>query len=85
MPRPAMIAAGRGRLILGQDLRLMETGRGHIWLEGSARLRPGQALDLVGEWPGLGDLSGHARVMTWRIVRITDAGPHYRGCCRIEP
>jgi hypothetical protein len=85
MARPATIAAGRSRLALGADLRLIEATAGQLWLEGSARLRPGQSVELSGAWPGL-DLSSPRRawVVTWRVTRLTREGPYYRGCCRLE-
>lgn len=83
--RQAMIAAGRNRLMVGQDVRLVEAMRGQVWLEGAVRLRPGQAIELVGRWPGIEEGNGRARVVTWRVVRITNRGPCYRGCCRLEP
>lgn len=79
-----MIAAGRNRLVLGQDLRVVDVANGQLWLEGAVRLRPGQAIDLVGAWPGLGDVGGRGRVVTWRVIRLTSEGPCYRGCCRLE-
>jgi hypothetical protein len=85
MARPAMIATGRNRLVLGKDLRVVEVGHDQIWLEGVVRLRPGQSIDLVGAWPGLDEGAARGRVVTWRIVRLSSEGPHYRGCCRIEP
>ena len=84
MSRAPMLASGRNRLTLGQDLRLVEVSLDAIWLEGRMRLRPGQAVDLIGRWPGLED-AGKARVVTWRIARLTNEGPYYRGCCRLEP
>lgn len=88
MARQPMIAAGRSRLTLGQDLRLLEAARDQFWLEGAVRLRPGQAIELVGRWPGVSameDGAGRARVVTWRVIRLTREGPCYRGCCRLEP
>ncbi len=88
MARQAMIAAGRNRLTLGQDVRLLDAARDQFWLEGAVRLRPGQAIELVGRWPGVTGIegsAGHARVVTWRVIRLTAAGPCYRGCCRLEP
>lgn len=82
--RHAMIAAGRSRLMLGQDLRLLEATQGKVWLEGPVRLRPGQPIELAGRWPGISVEASRARVITWRIVRITGEGPFYRGCCRLE-
>lgn len=84
MSRHAMVTAGRSRLMLGQDLRLVEASPGQLWLEGPVRLRPGQPIELIGRWPGLGDHVGRARVVTWRIVRLTSEGPLYRGCCRLD-
>ncbi len=83
MSRPAMLAAGRNRITLGQDLRLLEVSQGQLWLEGTLRLRPGQAIELIGRWPGV-EQGGRASVLTWRVVRLTETGPTYRGCCRIE-
>ena len=84
MGRSPMLAVGRSRVALGPDLKLVEVSLGLIWLEGSVRLRPGQPVDLVGAWPGLETSAGRARVVCWRIVRLTSAGPFYRGSCRLE-
>ncbi|MEI6244537.1 MAG: hypothetical protein WCQ64_05775, partial [Acidobacteriota bacterium] len=59
-------------------------GPGQLWVEGPVRLRPGQPIELIGRWPGLGEDIGRARVVTWRIVRLTSEGPLYRGCCRLD-
>lgn len=83
MSRAAMIAAGRTRVALGRELRLLEVAANHLWLEGAVRLRPGQSIELVGRWPGVED-GGRAWVLTWRVVRLTQEGPCYRGCCRLE-
>ena len=79
-----MLAVGRSRIALGPELRLVDASLGHLWLEGSVRLRPGQPVDLVGTWPGLDVGAGRARVVCWRIIRLTTAGPYYRGSCRLE-
>ena len=83
MSRAATLSTGRNRVALGRDLRLLDVSAGVIWLEGTLRLRPGQAIDLVGAWPGLA-APHRARVVTWRVVRLSDVGPHYRGSCRLE-
>jgi hypothetical protein len=79
-----MMAAGRSRLTLGQDLRLVEAAYGQIWLEGAVRLRPGQPVELIGQWPGVDAGASRARVVTWRVIRLTTEGPYYRGYCRLE-
>lgn len=85
MARPATIAAGRSRLALGADLRLIETTGEQLWLEGRARLRPGQFVELSGVWPGLDPTAPRrAWVVTWRVTRLTREGPYYRGCCRLD-
>jgi hypothetical protein len=83
MTRNAVLSYGRNRLVLDRDVRLIEVSEGHLWLEGLIRLRPGQSVDLVGNWPGLSD-GGRARVVSWSIVRLTGEGPYYRGACRLE-
>lgn len=85
MPKPAGLSTGRSRAMLGPELRLIEADAGLLWLEGTMRLRPGQAVELVGHWPGLSQATpNRARVVTWRIVRLTSEGPRYRGSCRLE-
>ncbi len=84
MARAAMMAAGRNRLVLGSDLRLLDAALGQLWLEGSVRLRPGQPVELVGHWPGIEPGLVKARVITWRVVRLTREGPYYRGSCRLD-
>ena len=79
-----MMAAGRNRLVLGSELRLLDAARDHVWLEGSVRLRPGQPVELVGHWPGIEPGAARAHVVTWRVVRLTREGPYYRGCCRLD-
>lgn len=85
MTRPAGLSTGRSRVMLGPDLRLLDAEAGVLWLEGAVRLRPGQAVELVGRWPGLSEVTpNRARVVTWRVVRLTTEGPRYRGACRLE-
>ena len=83
MSRAAQLSMGRHRVALGADLRLLDATGEVLWLEGLIRLRPGQTVDLIGTWPGVHD-AHRARVVTWRIIRVTDRGPHYRGSCRLE-
>jgi len=78
-----MLAAGRNRIMLGSDLCLLDVAQDHVWLEGTVRLRPGQAIELIGRWPGVEHV-GRASVVTWRVIRLTESGPTYRGCCRVE-
>lgn len=84
MPRLPLLSTGRCRIALGRDLRLIEAHRDELWIEGPVRLRPGQAVELIGQWP-VGVETTRARVITWRVVRLTREGPYYRGCCRLEP
>jgi hypothetical protein len=83
MAKTAVMSTGRSRVALGPELRLISAAEGVLWLEGTVRLRPGQAVDLVGSWPG-GISPARARVVTWQIVRLVPAGPYYRGACRLE-
>ena len=82
--RQGMMTAGRSRLVLGREVRLLESVFGQVWLEGTVRLRPGQAVELVGHWPGVDVGAGHAHVVTWRVIRLTVEGPCYRGYCRLD-
>ena len=75
------IRAGRSRITLGRDLRLLEATGDQLWLEGAVRLRPGQLVELCGGWPQGG---GQARVHSWCVVGLSREGPRYRGCCVIE-
>lgn len=78
-----MIGLGRNRLALGRDLRLVSADEQVLWLEGAIRLRPGQAVELIGAWP-ISILDTRARVVSWRIIRIGAEGPLYRGSVRFE-
>jgi hypothetical protein len=84
MARALTMSAGRSRLMLGPDVRLVEASAGQLWLEGRVRLRPGQSVDLIGPWPGLPTPPTRAHVVTWRVVRLGREGPYYRGCCRVD-
>lgn len=79
----AMIGIGRSRLALGRDVRLVAAADDGVWVESGVRLRPGQSVDLTGEWPGAGSHS-RARVVSWRVVRLGAEGPIYRGNLRFD-
>lgn len=79
----AMIGLGRNRLALGRDLRLVSADADVVWLESVVRLRPGQSVELIGQWP-LAAGHSHARVVTWRVIRLCAEGPIYRGCLRLD-
>ena len=79
----AMIGLGRNRLALGRDVRLVSADMDVVWLESTTRLRPGQTVQLIGTWP-LAVGQSHARVVTWRVIRLGAEGPIYRGCLRLE-
>ena len=78
-----MIRLGRNRLALGRDLGLVNADEDALWLEGSVRLRPGQSVDLIGEWP-MAASSTRGHVLSWRLIRVAREGPIYRGCVRLE-
>lgn len=79
----ATIGLGRNRIALGRDLRLVSADADVLWLESVMRLRPGQSVELLGAWPSP-VRSTHARVVTWRVVRLGSEGPIYRGCLRLD-
>jgi hypothetical protein len=79
----ATIGLGRNRIKLGRDLRLINSDEHVLWLESLVRLRPGQAVELIGAWP-LPAGSCRARVVHWRLVRLGAEGPIYRGSLRLE-
>lgn len=79
----ATLGLGRNRLALGRDLRLISADEDVLWLESVVRLRPGQAVELIGSWP-LPAGTSRARVVNWRVVRLGAEGPIYRGCLRLE-
>jgi hypothetical protein len=70
------------RVHIGRDVRLLEQTDEGIDLEGPARLRPGQMVDLIlpGEagCPGAGR---RAEVLTWFVVRLGSGGPLFAGHC----
>jgi hypothetical protein len=80
----ATLGLGRNRIALGRDLRLVSADEQVLWLESVVRLRPGQAVELIGIWP-LPVGASRARVVNWRIVRLGPEGPIYRGSLRLEP
>lgn len=79
----ATIGLGRSRLRLGRDLRLVSVAERVLWLEGAIRLRPGQAVELIGAWPSP-IVEPRGRVVHWRIIRLGHEGPIYRGCVRLD-
>ncbi|TAK16749.1 MAG: hypothetical protein EPO35_04735 [Acidobacteria bacterium] len=79
----AMIGLGRNRLSLGRDLRLINADGDAVWLEGTVRLRPGQAVDLVGHWP-TEPMTPRGHVVSWHLTRLGPEGPIYRGCVRLQ-
>jgi hypothetical protein len=69
---------------MGKDVRAIRESGDCVWLEGRARLCPGQRVVLVGR-TGLGG-ERHLRqvvVVSWTIARLSDQGPLFRGVCRV--
>jgi hypothetical protein len=73
------------RVVLGRDLVVIERGTDRLCLEGSARLRPGQRLTLIGDGraPG-GTRSFSATVVSWSVCTLGPQGPKYRGVCHVD-
>jgi hypothetical protein len=78
----SLLALGGSRLQIGRDVRVVSADDRDICMEATIRLRPGQRVSLV----GMRGAGGRAEVvvLTWRIARLSDAGPVYRGRCRLE-
>ena len=68
------------RLNLGRDAFLVAQRPDGLELEGPVRLRPGNAVAIV----GYGDSGADRRalVWTWVLRRWGSSGPVYRGFCR---
>ena len=69
------------RLQVNHHLRVLAETTDGLQLESTARLLPGQVIELV--WPD--DEQERARrvcVLTWAITKLGSDGPTYAGCCR---
>lgn len=74
------------RLQLGRQLRVRAYRSDGVDLEGPARLRPGQLVDLVlEERPGASSPTKRALVVSWQVMRLGKDGPTYTGECRWAP
>jgi hypothetical protein len=77
------VSAGLARARVGRDVHIVRETRDGLTLEGRARLRPGQALELV-----MPTANGQARglrrvqVWTWEVASLGSDGLEYRGFCR---
>jgi len=74
---------GRKRIRVGLDVDVVrETAHG-LDLEGRARLRPGQPIEIVLPRAGGGGwTSRRAEVWSWVVYALGSGGPVYRGFCR---
>jgi len=70
------------RVHVGRDVRLLEQTDEGIDLEGPARLRPGQMVDLILPGaPGRPGTGRRAEVLTWFVVQLGSGGPTFAGHC----
>jgi hypothetical protein len=68
-----------GRFHLGRDVRMTREDPRGIEAEGEVRLPPGRVVRLV--HPGSGFEGRAALVVSWRMVRLDNNVPSYRGYC----
>jgi len=68
------------RVSLGRDAYLVAQSPEGLEIEGTARLRPGNVVEIAGF--GDGTAGRRAVVWTWSLRRWGNAGPLYRGFCR---
>lgn len=69
----------RNRLQLGRDARVLREDEDEVELESTERLAPGRAVLMF----RTGNDTGRVAVVSgWRLVRVGNQGPVYRGCCR---
>ncbi len=73
------------RVVLEQDVRVIDTSADGVRLEGRARLSPGQRVRLV-DRSGAAGLATPRRavVQSWIVTRLSGKGPIYQGICRFE-
>lgn len=70
------------RVHLGRHLRVVsETSEG-VCLEGAARLRPGQVVDLVMSTGETAVRVRRANVVSWSVARVGNDGLTYSGHCQ---
>jgi hypothetical protein len=71
------------RIQLGRQVHILEETSDGLHLEGVARLRPGQLIELA-PMPGAESSPAvrNAWVVSWSVARLGKEGPTYRGLCR---
>jgi len=78
-----LVIARRPRVLIGRDARIVREVYAGLALEGRARLRPGQRVDVVlprVDRPGL--IVRRALVWSWEAAAVGSDGLIYRGFCR---
>lgn len=71
------------RIQIGHEVRVLEETGDGVALEGLARLRPGQLVDLVLSTPaGEPESIRRAFVVSWAVSRLGKEGPTFSGRCR---
>lgn len=70
------------RVCIGRDVHLVARHVDGVEIEGPARLRPGQLVDVVGADENDRAAAQRASVWTWLVVRLGSTGPMFRGFCR---
>ena len=77
----------RQRVRIGRDVRIVAERADGLELEGSTRLAPGRAVDIVlagGEGGGQGAVKP-ALVRSWYVIRVGRTGATYRSVCCWNP
>ena len=71
------------RLQVGRQLRVVSEALDIVHVEGRARLRPGQVIELLLDTlPGVEARVRRARVLSWSVARLGKDGPTYEGRCQ---
>ena len=77
----------RPRVLVGRDVRIVAERADGPELEGTSRLAPGRAVELVltGAEGQVPEVVKPAIVWSWYVIRIGRAGTTYRGRCCWAP
>ena len=70
-------------VVLGRNAHVIAERRDGLELQSPSRLAPGGVVDIV--WPpdhGSDPPRRRAIVWSWRLTRVGNGGPLYRGYCR---
>jgi hypothetical protein len=71
------------RLWAGRDVHILREDAEGVEIEGAARLRPGQRIEIVTPGPLSADVAiRQAVVWSWTLMRTGSRGHMFRGFCR---